>query len=156
MDAKSFDQLEPAAAKLWVTLYTTKIQAIWRGYRSRKGKTIPCCDCGYEMTLSVGRYPDGMSPDPCSWCQDKKAAKECAPCDCLECKMGKVMWCPGCGSDECDGRCDDPCDTCNSYKCSGRCEPYISCSMCGANCYDGDYPTWRFCSRRCMVDAGRD
>jgi hypothetical protein len=162
MDAKHFDYMDSAAAKMKFTMYTTKIQAVWRGYRSRKGQVLPCCDCGHAMTLAAPTYPETMSAvfsstHPCSWCQANRDAKEKPPCDCMECKMDKVMWCPGCGSDECDGLCRcDPCNTCGSEKCCGDCEPYISCCMCGANCYDGDYPSWRFCSRSCMVEASRD
>jgi hypothetical protein len=43
---------------------------------------------------------------------------------------------------------------CTGYLCSA--ERYIACCMCGDNCEGGDYESWRFCSRRCMVRASRD
>lgn len=48
------------------------------------------------------------------------------------------------------------CEECNQSDCRGDCEPYIPCRMCGANCYGDDYEKWRFCSRSCMRDWGRD
>lgn len=47
------------------------------------------------------------------------------------------------------------CYECGEFGCYGDCEePYISCCVCGDNCYGGDYTNYRFCSRSCMV--GRD
>jgi len=132
-------------------IYVIKIQALWRGFMSRKGKIVPCTSCGHPMTITPKEYPETMSAvfiHTCSWCATK-------PCDCLECKMGKVIFCPGCGDDDCTGICT-PCNICYSDKCDGYCERYIPCCMCGNDCADGDYESWRFCSRRCMVDAGRD
>jgi hypothetical protein len=43
---------------------------------------------------------------------------------------------------------------CTGYLCSE--ERYIPCCMCGDNCADGDYESWRFCTRSCMVRASRD
>ena len=141
-----------------------KIQALWRGFMSRKGKIVPCACCGHPMTITPKEYPETMSAafiHTCAWCAAEKSF------NCLECKMGMVVFCPGCGSDDCNGHCrtdlgpcgcsycTKACDTCGSGDCSGDCEPYIACCMCGDNCYDGDYPSWRFCSRRCMVDASR-
>jgi hypothetical protein len=48
------------------------------------------------------------------------------------------------------------CD-CGDWLCTGCSEgPYIACCMCGGDCRGGDYESWRFCSRRCMVRAGSD
>jgi hypothetical protein len=168
----------------------TKIQALWRGYRSRKGDVLPCGWCGYDMTLlHFAAAEDGQgglsSQVPCAWCQERLKNEE--PCDCLECEaerrkmegcdcrecqMGKVMFCPSCGQDECDGLCaaekapysgeepekEEVCRECGRgpAECDGYCERYIPCCICGGNCADGDYESWRFCTRRCMVEAGRD
>lgn len=93
-------------------LFAVKIQALWRGYRSRKGEVLPCCVCGYDMTLPVSKTSTAFPP--CSWCQMRRQEEE---------------------EEE---------------------EPYIPCCMCGANCYGDDYEQYRFCSRYCMVDAGKD
>lgn len=112
-----------------------KLQALWRGYRSRKGQILPCCECGYPMTLKAPVYPETMagffmSEVPCSWCQvaayDKHDREDLGPCPCRDC----------CVSDEE--------------------ELYIPCCMCGDNCEGGDYERQRWCSRRCMVAWNRD
>ena len=106
-----------------------KIQALWRGYCSRKGKTLPCYSCGYPMTLS---YYKGCHI-PCSWCQ--------------RCADGK-------------GNVWRGCIDCRDWSCPGDCqredEPYISCCVCGGDCFGGDYEKWRFCTRRCMVSCSSD
>ena len=47
--------------------------------------------------------------------------------------------------------CEEPADQC---LCNGE-DIYIGCRICGDNCYNGDYPQWRFCSRRCMTYESR-
>lgn len=113
-----------------------KIQALWRGYKSRKGEITPCQCCLWPMTLTPPKLdPDYcylqliVSEKPCSWCQQGAAAYE-------------MHICSYCSDRRCTGECED--------------EPYISCCVCGSNCADGDYPSWRFCSRSCMVEASRD
>lgn len=105
------------------------IQALWRGYCSRKGKIMPCGGCGYPMTLDGARIP--YYP-PCSWCQvDHDAISFLAHYNSCE-RVG--------------------CRKCDEY----YEERFIPCCICGGNCADGDYESWRFCTRRCMVEAGRD
>jgi hypothetical protein len=113
-----------------------KIQALWRGYASRKGAIQPCYLCGYPMTVS------GVLNAPCSWCQARSPFQGEGRCDL------------------CIGLCNcpptelPPCRECGHVVC--LCEPYIPCRVCGANCYGDDYEKWRFCSRRCMVRDGQD
>jgi hypothetical protein len=126
------------------TPFAVKIQAVWRGYRSRKGQVLPCCLCGYDMTLQAPVYPETMSAvffsnAPCSWCQAKEQGPA-EPCGCPECVPQPVE---PCTCSECTGE--------DEYE-----ERFIPCCMCGNNCADEDYESWRFCSRRCMVEASRD
>ena len=119
-----------------------KIQALWRGYRSRKGQVLPCCSCGYEMTLKKPEYPETMSAQffsnqPCSWCQEKEK-----PCDCYECTEPELERCYYCGKEDCREECREE-------------ETYIPCCICGANCDGSDYESWRVCSRRCLVEPDR-
>ncbi|NBO60994.1 MAG: hypothetical protein EBU82_08495 [Flavobacteriia bacterium] len=98
-----------------------KIQALWRGYKSRKGEVQPCPCCGYPMTIP----PSLLILDPCSWC-DYPPTKVCDSC--------KYWDCEGCR----DG------------------EPYISCYMCGSNCFETDFQKWHLCSRSCLVGPFRE
>ncbi len=101
------------------------IQALWRGYSSRKGKILPCCGCGYPMTLKEGTHI-------CSWCQEAERVDF----------LWHYQTCERVGCRKCDEFDDE--------------ERFIPCCVCGDNCADGDYESWRFCTRRCMVEAGRD
>lgn len=117
-----------------------KIQALWRGYMSRKGKIVDCTGCGYPMTITPQepKWRAGFYSYQCAWCRyppefDKHDRADLGPCPCEDCSGG--------GKEEKEEEYD---------------EPYIPCCMCGANCYGWDYEKWRFCSRRCMVECGRD
>ncbi len=114
-----------------------KIQALWRGYASRKGILTPCCCCGFPMTLKPPQYPETMSAvffsvAPCSWCAEDAAyaawINDDVPSSDEEVKSEPYP------SDE---------------------ERYIPCCMCGANCADDDFEKWRICSRRCLVAGNR-
>lgn len=116
--------------------YIIKIQALWRGYMSRKGKIVDCSCCGYPMTITPTQSTETLVGVfyRCSWCQyppeyDKHDRADLGPCPCQDC----------CGKEQTEEE-----------------EPYIPCCMCGSNCYGWDYEQWRFCSRRCMVGWGRD
>ena len=123
-----------------------KIQALWRGYRSRKGEVLPCRDCGYDMTVRHPREnpheweihlrfgdPTGLivSKTPCSWCQESMREMQ----EEYERQREEEYMRQREQEEE---------------------EGFIPCCICGNDCSGGDYESWRFCTRRCMVRAGRD
>ncbi len=132
-----------------------KIQALWRGYRGREGEEASCCRCGYPMTLK--RFsketellycgnPEKRYPRETLTTWVIQAGKD--PWWLVTCRSRKpCSWCE-----------EEKCSECGEFDCAGGkdCERYIPCCICGNNCADGDYEQYRFCTRRCMVEAGRD
>jgi hypothetical protein len=136
------------------TSAAVKIQAAWRGHRSREWEIADCCHCGHPMALSrSGKnvkllYCGFPRTEPFETLNVWAISSGKFPSDCIKaislkpCSWCEELRCYECGSLNCDG---------------GRgCERYISCCICGGNCADGDYESWGFCTRRCMVSAGRD
>lgn len=120
--------------------YAVKIQALWRGYRSRKGDVLPCCCCGYDMTLPAPKYPETMSAvffsvSPCAWCQEMEKKNNEEPCECLECRLGHL----GPPSEEEEDE-----------------ERFIPCCICGRNASGSDFECWKVCSRSCLTAPDRE
>jgi hypothetical protein len=131
-----------------------KIQALWRGYRGREGEEVPCCRCGYKMTLKrfskdteLLYYGNPETRFPRETLQQWIIQMGGDPWKNLTCRSLKpCSWCE-----------EEKCSDCGEFDCEGGkdCYSFIPCCICGNNCKDGDYEDWRFCTRRCMVDAGR-
>jgi hypothetical protein len=129
-----------------------KIQALWRGHRSREWEIADCCHCGHPMTLSRNGkevkllYCGFPRTEPFEILNIWAISSGKYPSDLIKAiSLKPCSWCE-----------ESRCAECMSLNCDGYCERYIPCCICGGNCADGDYESWGFCTRRCMVEAGRD